>query len=195
MAITTVLFDGDGVLQYPPLGWPQHILELTGAPDWRAIDEIEHALMAGGDPAPAFEVGFPRRTVGVEAILDAWNDTVVDAEALALLDALRAGGVRCFLASNQQERRAAWMRGGPLADHLDGLFFSCELGRAKPSGDFFRAILERLDADPAATLFIDDLTGNVEAARSAGLHAEHKSRAVGHRRLVEIARHYDLLPR
>lgn len=191
--IRTVLFDADGVLQYPPGFWPERMLRLTGMPTWKEQSAVEDPLLAGGDPVAAFTAGFPDRTVSVEEILDAWNDTVLDAQALELVDRVRAGGVRCVLASNQQRHRAAWMRTQPLLRHLDAAYFSCEIGAAKPSAGFFRHILDAEGAVPAEVLFIDDHPGNVAGARALGIVAEHKSNAVGVRRLREILNAHGLL--
>lgn len=54
-----------------------------------------------------------------------------------------------------------------------GAYYSCELGMRKPNADIFHHVIERHDADPARTLFIDDSPQHVEGARKAGLLAEH----------------------
>jgi putative hydrolase of the HAD superfamily len=54
---------------------------------------------------------------------------------------------------------------------FDDLFFSCELGHAKPDGAYFHAVVERLAQPAAEVLFVDDSDGNVAAAQAAGLHA------------------------
>ncbi|AWH26471.1 HAD-IA family hydrolase [Stenotrophomonas sp. YAU14D1_LEIMI4_1] len=46
------------------------------------------------------------------------------------------------------------------------------LGGRKPDPAVFKRALQRLDADPGHTLFVDDLFVNVRGARAAGLHAE-----------------------
>lgn len=46
------------------------------------------------------------------------------------------------------------------------------LGGRKPDPAVFKRALQRLDADPGHTLFVDDLFTNVRGARAAGLHAE-----------------------
>lgn len=191
--ISTLLLDADGVLQHPPAGWFQYMLTLIGASDWNEVNPVERRHLTGGDPTQTYREAFLRRTASVAEILDAWNDTVVDAVALELVDAVRARGVRCFLASNQQERRARWMRTLPLAEHLDGLFFSCDLGIAKPDPAFFERIVTVIDTDPGKILFIDDSAPNVEGARAAGLRAAHKSWNVGSRGLREILDAHRLL--
>ena len=54
---------------------------------------------------------------------------------------------------------------------FDDLFFSCEIGHAKPQTAFFEAVLARLDQSGSSVLFVDDHPDNVTAAREAGLHA------------------------
>ncbi len=84
------------------------------------------------------------------------------------------------------------MRTQPLPDRLDGLFFSCDLGVAKPDPGFFRAIVDTLRVDPARMLFVDDVVANVHAARSVGLAAEHKPLAAGAGALRDILLGYGL---
>lgn len=70
-----------------------------------------------------------------------------------------------------------------LREAIDGIFpalrplfgaavyFSAELGTAKPDPAIYRAVLARHGVAPAEALFIDDLDENVAGARAAGLHA------------------------
>ncbi len=86
---------------------------------------------------------------------------------------VREGGVRCFLATNQDEHRGAYMQSHlGYADLMDGELYSYEMRVTKPDPDFFRIALDRLDLPPADVLFLDDNLGNVESARSIGMRAE-----------------------
>lgn len=49
--------------------------------------------------------------------------------------------------------------------------FAAEFGRVKPDPEVYLHCLRTLDAEPAATLFVDDKAENVIGARRAGLHA------------------------
>jgi putative hydrolase of the HAD superfamily len=63
-----------------------------------------------------------------------------------------------------------------LAPMLDGrILCSGELGGRKPDPAVFLKAVERLDARPTRTLFVDDLFVNVRGARLAGLHADTAS--------------------
>lgn len=69
-----------------------------------------------------------------------------------------------------------------LAAALDGrILCSGELGGRKPDPTVFLQAVERLNARPTHTLFVDDLFVNVRGARQAGLHADtaHDSRSFG----------------
>ncbi|MCB0794256.1 MAG: HAD family phosphatase [Flavobacteriales bacterium] len=60
-----------------------------------------------------------------------------------------------------------------LKELFDGAYYSCEIGLRKPDREAFLSVLERHEALPARTLFIDDSPQHVEGARQSGLHAEH----------------------
>ena len=78
--------------------------------------------------------------------------------------------VPCYLASNQDSYRARVMREHlRYADLLDGLFFSCDVGAAKPDPAFFAAVVDALELPADEVLFVDDVRPNVEAARAAGV--------------------------
>ena len=89
-----------------------------------------------------------------------------DEELLAAVTGLR-GRVRTAFVSN------AWPDARPnLADRLgaaDEAVLSCEVGFAKPDPRIYTHTLELLGASAAASLFVDDVPANVEAARELGM--------------------------
>ena len=54
---------------------------------------------------------------------------------------------------------------------LDGEFYSCFLGAAKPSLTFFEKTLHALDRNGNTVLFLDDRPENVAAAKQTGMNA------------------------
>ena len=56
---------------------------------------------------------------------------------------------------------------------FENIVVSGEVGLAKPDPRIFALTIERCRLDPARTVFIDDSLRNVEAGRSAGMHALH----------------------
>lgn len=108
-----------------------------------------------------------RRVIdGVPAELTPITGTV------ALLRELHAAGRPLYFLSNMPE---------PYAQHLEathdflGLFrggvFSARARLCKPEPEIFAHCERRFGLDPARTIFVDDMPGNVAAARAAGWHA------------------------
>ncbi len=61
-----------------------------------------------------------------------------------------------------------------VRDHVneakfDDLIFSAEVGLAKPDRRIYALALERLQVQPAEAIFVDDVEGNAEAARTLGM--------------------------
>ena len=179
--IDTLLIDADGVVQTTTRSFLQDLQALCPEPsNARAFLEdifrAEKPCLVGAADFPheltkvlqKWEVDLP-----ISDALKFWRQIEPAANILETIAKLRARGTRVCLASNQQAHRAHIM-----AIHLnyaslfDELFFSFELGVAKPSSTFFEAILNQLRADAENTLFIDDHEQNVAAAVAIGIHAQ-----------------------
>lgn len=179
--IQALLIDADGVVQTTKRSFLQELRALCPDPE-KAGAFVEQVFLAE-KPCLIGAAEFPVELTkvfsewGVELpiaeALDIWRQITPIPVVLDAVSTLRARGIRVCLATNQQSHRARIM-----ADHLnyaslfDELYFSCELGAAKPSGAFFAAILEQLQIDAVKTLFIDDQERNVAAAAEIGIHAE-----------------------
>jgi 2-haloacid dehalogenase len=93
-------------------------------------------------------------------------------QTVDVLAELKAGGVRCLLLSNMEPTTFAIRRARfAFMDWPDGYVISGIEGVAKPDRRIFQILLRRYRLDPAATVFIDDSPGNVEAARGLGMVA------------------------
>ncbi|WP_177175342.1 HAD family hydrolase [Austwickia chelonae] len=173
-----VLLDADGVLQRPPDDWLERLLAIGETPDFvEACFQVEKASLRGEsdfrEDLKAYLAEHGPSTADVEHVLAPWLQINVDPGAMAVVAQLRRGGTRCYLATNQQAVRAAYMKEHLRYESLlDGCFYSYELQVAKPDPAYFVSILARLDADADNVLFVDDRPDNVESARSVGLHAE-----------------------
>lgn len=97
----------------------------------------------------------------------------VDPAVAALIAALRAAGVHCVAASNQEQRRAQDLdEHPPLRALFAQRFFSCHFGSVKPDASYFRAIERATVCAPHELLFLDDKPANVAGARACGWRAE-----------------------
>lgn len=156
-------------------GLPQGALlrALYGSPEWRQAEvgrlpEEEWLQAAGrrldelaGRPIPGIRQEWQR----------IWR--ALDQEVVALARRLR-GRYRVGLLSNSTRRlERELLAPNGLADLFDVVINSARVGVAKPDVRIYRLAAQRIGAEPAACLHIDDLTANVEGARRAGFQAIH----------------------
>lgn len=179
--VAAVLWDADGVLQHLPAGWEASMRPVVG----HLVDDVEEFLAeAFAAERPAL-TGDTRWLDVLPGLLEKWGIAHAHDDALRvwltiepvvetreIVERLRAAGVRCYLATNQDEHRGRHMHATLGYDKLfDGCFYSYELRVAKPDQAYFAAVLARLDLPGDTVLFVDDNAANVEAARSVGLRA------------------------
>jgi len=93
--------------------------------------------------------------------------------SVALLDALRERGLKTGLVSNAMDPPWILLRDleeQELAERLDAIVFSSEVGVRKPRPEIFRAALERLGVPAEHALFVGDrLYADVRGARDIGM--------------------------
>ena len=182
MQITTILFDADGVIQWPKAGRRAMWTALLGGRD-EIVDEFFQALLELERTCYLGEHDFVSALPDllsqwachgtIDDLLRAWTAIQVDTDVVALVRAIRATGTLCCLATNQER-----FRGRHMSQELgyravfDHQFYSCEVGFSKPDPAFFQTILERLGRSAQEVLFIDDKQPNARAAASIGIHAE-----------------------
>jgi len=113
------------------------------------------------------------------------------ADAVPALEALRGAGLRLVLISNAFPSMERIMRHLDLERHFDTCLYSCSVGYEKPHAGIFELALEAVALPPAATCFVDDVPGHVEAAMSLGIrgylldrHARHHHSPL--RRLADL---------
>lgn len=112
----------------------------------------------------------------VESLMRYWFSIGSDPhpEILSVAKELRSKGVRCYVATNQEKYRAAYLRSLPvLADAFDGFFVSSEIGHTKDDPRYFEAIYQYLTQSMGpipknAFLFTDHEAKNLAAATTFG---------------------------
>ncbi len=179
--IRAVLFDVDGVLVHP---WRfQSLLaseygispEMT-APFFRGpFIECLRGRIDVTDVLPPFLRSWKWPGSAAD-FMAKWlvAENAPDNEVLSVVAAIRESGVPCFVASSQERLRAQYLASEMRFDQLfDGVFFSCDLGYAKPEEGFYQAIRERLGYAGSELLFFDDAIANVAGATASGWVAEH----------------------
>lgn len=112
----------------------------------------------------------------VQEFINYWfeQDSRVDVSLLESIGRCRRRGVSVHLATNQEHFRSVYlMHVMRLGDHVDGMFYSADLGCRKPDRRFFDLIGKRLGVGADQILLVDDTAVNVEGAKAAGWQALH----------------------
>ncbi|PJJ59475.1 HAD family hydrolase [Hymenobacter chitinivorans] len=145
--------------------------------------ELFDHMETGRLTPPEFRDGL-RRHYDLEATdeqLDAaWNAMLLDvpAERLAFIAELRAQGHQTALLSNTNQihieeinRRLQQQYGlvHGIADCLDRVFYSQQVGLRKPGTEIFEHALREMNWKAEETLFIEDSIQHIETARRLGL--------------------------
>ncbi len=114
----------------------------------------------------------------VDEFLAYWfkAEDVVNDEVIETIGNLRAKGIKCYLATNQEKYRLAYLRDVMKFKHVfNALFSSADLGCKKPESQFFERMLKRIDPKREIPrreiLFWDDAEANVKAAKDLGIQA------------------------
>jgi putative hydrolase of the HAD superfamily len=135
-------------------------------------------LVGGMDLLPTLQTCLDQANIDTPArrVVDYWfaMDSKVNQEILAQCEALRTAKIPVYLATNQDHLRANYLMNDlNLSAHVDGIFYSAQLGAAKPHPDFYQYITDRLGASPTEMFLVDDTPKNIIAAQQAGWEAHH----------------------
>lgn len=191
--ISAMAFDLGGVL----IDWdPRHLyrklfsdpaemenfLTQVCTPEWHRAHDLGADIATSCQRLAALHPGYREMIMawsdrGEEMVAGVFDQTV------RLLAEVKAAGIRCFSLSNMEPHafaiRAARF---PFMTSFDGHVISGVEGVAKPDQRIFQILLGRYFLAPEATVFLDDTTGNVEAARALGINAVHYTDATQIRR-------------
>jgi putative hydrolase of the HAD superfamily len=114
-----------------------------------------------------------------DELLDFWFKTedVRNEELIAVIRELKAQGVSCHLATEQERYRGQYMKNIMFKDLFDGYFITAELGVSKTEPQFFEKIIEDLklthpEITPQDITFFDDSQSKVDTACSAGINGQ-----------------------
>lgn len=200
-AIRAILFDADGVVQHATDDLLPRLEAVMGFVP-KDLEAFFADVFDAEAPALIGTADFAERLIPVvgrwgapgtaQHLAKAWCSIQPDLAVLSVISNLRASGLFCGLATNQQSYRAQHMDDVlGYSSQFDRTFYSCRLGVCKPNEAFFTAMLDQLPFRPAQVLFVDDREENVVSARAAGLTAvqfvtrHHSDTAHGLRSLLE----------
>jgi putative hydrolase of the HAD superfamily len=191
--VTTIISDFGGVLTTPLLRSFAAVQDRTGIPVealGRAMARIseregEHPLFElekGRISEADFLAGLSselRVELDHEPELHRFSETYFEAldpneEMLELMSSLRDGGFRmALLTNNVREWEPLWRAMVPIDEIFELVVDSAFVGMRKPDPEIYELTLERLGADAAECLFVDDMDLNCDAAIALGMQAVH----------------------
>jgi putative hydrolase of the HAD superfamily len=95
----------------------------------------------------------------------------VDLSTVQLVRELHEGGIDLALLSNVPGSLARAIERQQWASFFAHRLFSADLGVAKPDPAIWRALVDRLEAEPHACVLLDDRQYNIDSAHAFGLEA------------------------
>ena len=113
--VEVLLWDCDGVLQHTRRDWAVVLDEVGGEGFAQRVFVAELPALRGERSLRACleealdetERATGRRPVAIEDLLGMWEQVDIDGDAVDVLAEVRGSGVRCYLATNQQDLGSA----------------------------------------------------------------------------------------
>ncbi|HET7263789.1 MAG TPA: HAD family phosphatase [bacterium] len=140
------------------------------AEDYTGVEYWRRVLRSVGRPEEAGEQTLLDWLIRRDG--DSWMRYREDMWELA--NVVRTGGVRTAMLSNMSvELCECIRRDRDLSEWFDVVIVSGEVRMTKPDARIYRVCLERVDAEPAECLFVDDRPENVAAAQTFGMRTVH----------------------
>jgi putative hydrolase of the HAD superfamily len=174
---TTVFFDWGGVVADDPGDdFLKLLLTQLGATD-EQVNEIMNSYMYDfmrGRISEATYWSEINKRYGLkihDSISDEfkkWSGLVANQDIQALVDEIKAQGLKVVLLSNVIEPTYNVLRHAGYYDQFDELIASCKVRLAKPEPEIYRLALERLNVSSAQSVFIDDKQSNLTPAEEMG---------------------------
>lgn len=114
---------------------------------------------------------------GMDTFLDLWfseKHDMVDSRFSPVLDSLRAKGILCYVATNNEKYRTEYLKNTKgIHKGMTDVFCSAHAKSKKPEPEFYAFIMSKLqDILVSEVLFWDDDPVNVEGAKKFGWQAE-----------------------
>ncbi|MGH2501146.1 MAG: HAD-IA family hydrolase [Ktedonobacterales bacterium] len=197
MAIKAVVFDLGGILEIIPEGddptsrypqmwarWDERLGWEPGALESK-LTVMDERLGAAGKNTMLGTITYAawldevRSAIGwdtatQDAFIEEWWDTYIgdpNPELAAYFAGLRPRYQTAFLSNSMVGAREREQAARGFEDMADLIVYSHEVGFLKPDPRIYAITCERLGVQPEDMIFLDNVPGNVAAARDYGIHA------------------------
>lgn len=114
-----------------------------------------------------------------EELMDYWfkSEDNRNEPLMAIIRQLRAKGIKCHIATEQEKYRTAYMLKNTFANEFDGCFSTCDIGYKKSNPEYFKAVIDLLRNDlpslqPKDIMYLDDDADKLDAAKACSISGE-----------------------
>ena len=182
MKYKAILFDVDGVVVNPPIiseTLERHFnLPFSETKEF-FLNDFNKCLIGKSDLKTELTpyINKWRWSEGVNEFINLWMETSsgINSLILTLVKNLKEKNIKCYLSTNQEKIRTAYlMEEMGLKDHFDGIFSSSTSGFLKPTKEYFEWVLEELNdlsIHKKDLLLIDDSLKYIDSAKKIGIDA------------------------
>lgn len=179
--IRNIVFDMGQVLIYfrpdifvERLGVPQEdrpllLREVFNSVEWIQLD---HGTATEEEAAAAICRRLPQRLHGYarELVFSWWQRPLLPVEGMEeLIRELKGLGYGIYLLSNASGRLHQYFSRIPASQYFDGMIVSADWKLLKPQHEIYKTLFREYRLKPEECFFVDDLSLNVEGARSVGM--------------------------
>lgn len=181
MNIKAVIFDADGVLVIAPTLFSERFSKEYNVPYDELLQffegDFQLCLLGKSDLKNELakrinKWGWDKST---DELLQYWFTTehYLDDRIIAVIKGLQKKGIDCYLATNQEKYRGAYLLNEMgLGQLFTKAFISASVGYKKPQPEFFKHILSELKRDAREVLYWDDSKSAIETAKNLAIKAE-----------------------
>lgn len=115
-----------------------------------------------------------------EELLDFWlkAEDDIDQRVIEVIEKIKAKGIPCFLATNQEKYRTDYLKNEMgLGKLSNGLISSAEIGFKKPEKEFYQYLFDKIQREVGCekheVVLIDDDIKNIKGAEEFGFKVIH----------------------
>jgi len=187
MAIKTILFDFGGVIiKTPNLRWLHRWRETLGFRGDLEISrmlsnpigsELLRDIFLGIEPEDSIWTMIAERWHLSSRLVNlirrnAFSKFRLNKPFVRFMEEIKDDYITAILSNAGDQTRRIMEHQYHLHEFVDEIIISAEEGVIKPDPKIYQIAIDRLNAAPETTLFVDDILENVKAAREFGMKAE-----------------------
>ncbi|HEY8464019.1 MAG TPA: HAD family phosphatase [Bacillota bacterium] len=176
--IKNIVFDmGNVIIEFNPIQYLSEIIddpavvnqvyqEMFCNKEW---EELDRGAISEAEALASIGARIPQYIGYVKHVMTTWFHKLKPIEGMyELVQDLKHRGYRLYLLSNASPRIYEYMDNVPALKFFDGYLISCDIQVNKPDKEIYESLMRKYHLIAEECLFIDDLSCNIEGAKSVG---------------------------